>query len=467
MGILGIVACVAFAGGCSESHGRPAGAFGPSPGGKADDNDDIPGSELLDADFIVMLDQAASHLGDEEDWDSAVDDTPDDGGSDDGGSDDGMPDDDMPDDGGGTDDGDVPDDGGGTDGGMPEGDGGGTDDGGDPSGGGGPSCEGQCGSDEDQGGCFCDPVCVEIDDCCLGYQRVCEGGGAGDAPGSDPMQPPDLERFALGDGERARGAASVADPTDDLMQELDPSQFSKACLEIIDGDVDVAKIIDAAGRDAKKYGGRCFVAAVYATGTTGGALAPASVVCVAATAGGGALGAAKSYIKQKRSDIALCTAQSIDNVVSAVLDAIQWLGWFEMASKAQPDAKPEVPIEGLGDPDLECVGPYSETNYHHDDGCGKIEDPTPECYELDDWDPTYCTQVRETAQRWARCRWGRIVATNTRWGGNPNKGHRTAILRATSNQEECLTLMKELCDEPWSFADEAQLKQEGKDLICD
>ncbi len=240
-----------------------------------------------------------------------------------------------------------------------------------------------------------------------------------------------------------------------------PAAVSKACIKVIDGEVNMAKILTAAGKGAAAKGGACFAIAIVPTAVSGGTISPVtSAICLIAGGGGGALGAAKSYIMQKRKDIAVCTAETTATILTAIVAAAQNIGVFEM--EGQPDAAAKT--EGLKDKSLECTGSYTETAYHDDSACGPVGNGPQECWQVES-----CEDVRKTTERWARCRWARIVAANTKWGGEPNAGHLEAILRAKKNEEDCIKELADTCsmeEDPWSDADESKSKQDAKNLIC-
>ena len=115
-------------------------------------------------------------------------------------------------------------------------------------------------------------------------------------------------------------------------------------MALIDDDVNVGKILAAAGRSGAKQGARCFAAAVVVTLSSGGTAAPASsVVCIASSAGAGVIGGAKEYIRQKRSDIALCGVSLTADAVAAVLSAATAIGVYEV--KKKDDATEETETE--------------------------------------------------------------------------------------------------------------------------
>ena len=283
-------------------------------------------------------------------------------------------------------------------------------------------------------------------------------------PDGEPT--PVLETFAVSGGDS--GTHASVDPVGDLMQDLDPAQFSKACLQIIDGDVDVQQILVAAKKDALEYAGRCFVAAMVVTTATGGTTAPASsMVCLGATATGAAKGAAIDYIMQKREDIALCASESIEVVVAAVLKAIDYLGWFEVEEVDPAIEEAEIAaIEGLGDPELSCAGGYVADGYRDSRACGTTQSLAPECWHLDEDSADYCQQIRETTERWARCRWSRVVSANMVWDGKPEKHIRAPINDATAYHDDCTVFLEERCGGSWSAADELTMRDDARALIC-
>jgi len=377
------------------------------------------------------------------------------------------------------------DDGGNGDGGGDPGDGGGDDGAGDPGDGGGDagdgggagSCAGHCGGAGSDGVCYCDDACTESGDCCEDYGTECPSG----APAEDD------DVFAAADevehptGELFSGKIDDNGQTAIWLNEIDPElavssgdpQFAgSACLKVIDGDVNVNKVLQAAGRGAAKQGARCFVVAVVATGATGGTAAPAtSVVCLVATVGGGAVGAAKSYIKQKRKDIALCTVETVGTVMTAILAAAENIGVFEMT---KPDT---ADIEGLKDKSLECNSPsYKESNYHRDDACGPSGGnydwgSTPDCSEgwqkLGNNEAERCAEGKIRADKLAVCHWGRIIASNTSWNGEPNKGHARAIRESGKAARDCAQLVYDNCFEDDEQTDDKETsKQKARNLIC-
>ena len=212
--------------------------------------------------------------------------------------------------------------------------------------------------------------------------------------------------------------------------------------------------------------------AIVATTASGGTIAPAtSVVCLVATAGGGAVGAAQSYIKQKRKDIALCTVETVATVMSAILAAAENIGVFEMA---KPDTSD---IEGLKDKSLECNSPsYKESNYHKDDACGPAQGgypwgSTPDCSQgwskLGANKAERCAEAKLRADKLAVCAWGRIIASNTSWNGEPNEGHARAIRKSRDAAEYCERLVEDNCWEDDEQVDDKETsKQKARNLVC-
>lgn len=188
------------------------------------------------------------------------------------------------------------------------------------------SCVDACGG-AGSGDCYCDGTCVDNGDCCSDYDAQCGIGGPEHEPGFD------FEVIPVGRSQAVNASGGFA-----ALPDVQAGS-GQVCMALIDDDVNVGKILAAAGRSGAKQGARCFAAAVVVTAGSGGTAAPASsVVCVATSAGAGVIGGAKEYIRQKRSDIALCGVSVAADAVSAILAAATAIGVYEVTKKEDTDA---------------------------------------------------------------------------------------------------------------------------------
>lgn len=195
------------------------------------------------------------------------------------------------------------------------------------------SCEDACGG-AGSGECYCDDTCVDNGDCCADYDTQCGIGGPEHEPGFEFEVTPVAQTRSANP---SSGFATVPDVQRGTAQ---------VCMAMIDDDINVGKILSAAGRSGAKQGARCFAAAVVVSVGSGGAAAPASsVVCIASSAGAGAIGGAKEYIRQKRSDIALCGVSVTADAVAAVLSAAAAIGVYEVKQKDDTDAETQTEAE--------------------------------------------------------------------------------------------------------------------------
>ncbi len=155
-----------------------------------------------------------------------------------------------------------------------------------------PSCVGACGDISLSGSCMCDPGCVEAQDCCDDYTELCA---------SAPPQPdagPDL--------------ATPAAPT---------MAAGEPCLKFIEDETNLRKILEYTGEEDHPDAVNCLAAAMVVWTPAKGTHAPVSaLVCLGRTADGGMVGAGKSYIKQKRSDLPLCTNDTSSEVTESITD---------------------------------------------------------------------------------------------------------------------------------------------------
>ncbi|MBV1857250.1 MAG: hypothetical protein KUG77_02485 [Nannocystaceae bacterium] len=187
------------------------------------------------------------------------------------------------------------------------------------------SCVDACGG-AGSGDCYCDGTCVDSGDCCADYDVQCGIGGPEHEPG-----------FEHGLNPVGRSQAANASGGLGISPEVQAGT-AQVCMALIDDDVNVGRILTAAGRSGAKQGARCFAAAVVVTVGSGGTAAPASsVVCVASSAGASVIGGAKEYIRQKRSDIALCGVSVAADAVSAVLSAASAIGVYEVKDVDEVD----------------------------------------------------------------------------------------------------------------------------------
>ena len=330
----------------------------------------------------------------------------------------------------------------------------------DPSGGGDPAggtCEGHCGDAAADASCYCDDLCSDNGDCCADYNTHC-GAAA-------PPAEPSFDLAAL-DGVDGVEVIEI-DPSLGLGVEVPTQMAGSACLALIDDDVNVGKILQAAGRSAAKQGARCFGAAVLVAAGTGGTTAPAtSVVCITTTAGAGVVGAAKEYIKQKRSDIALCGASILQSALSAILQNVAGVSVYEKED-ADADADEDTDAKAL-----RCGIPENVDRSNPDDAhCEDLHDQM-KAYEGSN--PNSCanisttahhtwdaTKIQSTCNELATRHDAAGVAADKRWQvgdecyqngkigpmGNSDFVHQQTWCRRKQQQAKCIKKMRDLkCD---------------------
>ena len=189
------------------------------------------------------------------------------------------------------------------------------------------SCAGACGG-QGSGECYCDDLCATSGDCCADYDTECGVGGPEHQPGVG------FEIIKVGQHQSGGGGGGGLAQLPDVQ-----AGGGGVCMALIDDDIEVGKILSAAGRSAAKQGARCFATAVVVTVGSGGTAAPAtSVVCIASSAGAGVIGGAKEYIRQKRADLALCGASVISSAMSAILSTATAIGVYESRPEVEDDA---------------------------------------------------------------------------------------------------------------------------------